>query len=365
LSIGDSCSRFRQNRPRFDHCQPEPIAQLSGRFRRRRSPYRLKDFLMTAPQNSSAAEPKLGACRPRWTTFAMVSVALLALPLVGGCSKEASSQKQEPTAAAPSATDPTVARVNGVEIRESDLAMAEQDIGQNLQNAPPETQREQLIAYVTDIILVSQAADGKKLADDPDFKHHLAFIRNKMLMGLQLREEAKGAVTPEAEQKLYEEAVKPMGAEEEVHARHILVESEDEAKALVEQIKGGADFAALAKEKSKDPGAADGGDLGYFTKDQMVPEFSEVAFKMYPGQLSNPVKTQFGWHIIKVEDKRLRPVPELANIKEQIDAYLVRRAQSEYVAKLRQTAKVERLDRPAAPPGLPPSMMAPGTPAPK
>jgi peptidyl-prolyl cis-trans isomerase C len=315
---------------------------------------------MTAPHLSPATALELGARRPGWTTFAMLSAALLVLPMAAGCSKEASSQKQEPTAAA-SPNDPTVARVNGVDIRESDLAMAEQDIGQNLQNVPPEAQREQLIAYVTDIILVSQAANGKKLSDDPDFQHHLAFIRNKMLMGLQLREEAKGAVTPEAEQKLYEEAVKPMGAEEEVHARHILVESEDEAKAIVEQIKGGADFAALAKEKSKDPGAADGGDLGYFTKDQMVPEFSDVAFKMYPGQLSNPVKTQFGWHIIKVEDKRMRPVPELDAIKEQIDAYLVRRAQSEYVSKLRQTAKVERLDRPA---GAPPSMMAPGAPPP-
>jgi peptidyl-prolyl cis-trans isomerase C len=95
----------------------------------------------------------------------------------------------------------------------------------------------------------------------------------------------------------------------------------------------------------------------------MVPDFSEVAFKMYPGQLSNPVKTQFGWHIIKVEDKRMRPVPELDAVKEQIDTYLVRRAQSEYVAKLRQTAKIERLDAPHPPPmTAPPSMMAPGAP---
>ena len=301
---------------------------------------------MTAPQLATATGPKLGACRPRWTTLATISVALLVLPMMAGCSKEASSQKQEPTAAA-SANDPTVARVNGVDIRESDLAMAEQDIGQNLQNAPPEAQREQLIGYVTDIILVSQAANGKKLADDPDFQHHLAFIRNKMLMGLQLREEAKGAVTQEAEQKLYEEAVKPMGAEEEVHARHILVESEDEAKAILEQIKGGADFAALAKEKSKDPGAADGGDLGYFTKDQMVPEFSEVAFKMYAGQLSNPVKTQFGWHIIKVEDKRTKQPPEFDKVKDQIETFLARKAQTDFIAKLRQTAKIERLDKPA------------------
>jgi peptidyl-prolyl cis-trans isomerase C len=314
---------------------------------------------MTASQRSPA-EPRPGAPRPRWTSFAVLGLALLALPLVTGCSKEAVSQKGDSGSTA-SANDPAVARVNGVEIRESDLAMAEQDIGQNLQNVPPEAQRDQLIAYVTDIILVSQAANTSKLADDPDFQHHLAFLRNKMLMGMQLREQAKGAVTPEAEQKLYEDAVKPMGAEEEVHARHILVESEDEAKAIVEQLKGGADFAELAKQKSKDPGAADGGDLGYFTKDQMVPEFADVAFKMYPGQLSNPVKTQFGWHIIKVEDKRMRPVPELAAIKEQIDSYLVRRAQSEYVGKLRQTAKVEMLDASGKPI---PTGPAPGAPTP-
>src|ERR1700688_2457511 len=319
---------------------------------------------MTAPQFSSAPGPRLGACRPGWPTFGMLLVALLVLPLVAGCSKEASSQKQDPAPAA-SASDPTVARVNGVDIRESDLAMAEQDIGQNLQNAPPETQREQLIAYVTDIILVSQAADAsnKKLSEDPDFKHHLAFIRAKMLMGLQLRDEAKGAVTEEAERKLYEDAVKPMGAEEEVHARHILVESEDEAKAIVDQLKGGADFAALAKEKSKDPGAADGGDLGYFTKDQMVPEFSEVAFKMYPGQLSNPVKTQFGWHIIKVEDKRTKPTPTFDQVKAQLQNYVMHRAQAEMVDGLRKSASIERLDKPAPPPD--PATLNPAAPAKK
>jgi peptidyl-prolyl cis-trans isomerase C len=292
----------------------------------------------------------------------MLTLALFALPIVAGCSKDAAAPAaQEPPA---SANDRVVAKVNGVEIRESDLAMASQDIGQDLQQAPPEVQRDQLVAYVADIILVSQVADSKKLSDDPDFKHHLAFIRNKMLMGLQLQQEAKGAITEEAEQKLYDDAVKSMAGQEEVHARHILVESEDEAKQIVEQLKTGADFAALAKEKSKDPGAADGGDLGYFTKDQMVPEFADVAFKMYPGQLSNPVKTQFGWHVIKLEDKRQKAVPELNVIREQIDNYLMRRAQSEYVAKLRQTAKIERLDRPQTPPGMPPGMGMSFPPAP-
>ena len=104
--------------------------------------------------------------------------------------------------------------------------------------------------------------------------------------------------------KVYDEAIGQMKSEPEVRARHILVETEDEAKAVLAELKKGADFAELAKAKSKDPGSADGGDLGYFTKDQMVPEFSEVAFKLDKGQLSEPVKSQFGWHVIKVEDKR-------------------------------------------------------------
>ena len=213
--------------------------------------------------------------------------------------------------------------------------------------ALPEAKREQLIAYLTDIILVTQAAEKKNLGDNPDFKRRLTFLRNKLLMGFGLQEATKAALTEEALQQTYNEAVKSVGGQEEVRARHILVDNEDEAKAILDQIKGGSDFATLAKEKSKDPGSAEGGDLGYFTKDQMVPQFADVAFKMYPGQLSNPVKTQFGWHIIKVEDKRTKQPPEFEKVKDQIETYLARKAQTEYVAKLRQNAKIERLDKPA------------------
>jgi len=160
-----------------------------------------------------------------------------------------------------------------------------------------------------------------------------------------LQEEAKSAVSDDALHQTYDDAVKSGGSPEEVHARHILVEKEDEAKEIIEQLKNGGDFATLAKEKSKDPGASEGGDLGYFTKDQMVPEFAEVAFKMYPGQLSNPVKTQFGWHIIKVEDKRTKQPPQFETVKGQIEAFLTRKAQTEFIAKLRQSAKIERLDK--------------------
>ncbi len=159
-----------------------------------------------------------------------------------------------------------------------------------------------------------------------------------------LQDVGKAALTDEAMHKVYDEAVKQMANEEEVHARHILVPTEDEAKAIDAELKNGADFATLAKEKSKDPGAAEGGDLGYFTKDQMVPEFAEVAFKLDKGQISDPVKTQFGWHIIKVEDKRIKPTPTFDEVKAQLENYVAHRAQAELVDKLRKTANIERLD---------------------
>jgi peptidyl-prolyl cis-trans isomerase C len=102
----------------------------------------------------------------------------------------------------------------------------------------------------------------------------------------------------------------------------------------------------MAKQKSKDPGAAaEGGDLGYFTKEQMVAEFADVAFKLDKGELSEPVKTQFGWHIIKLEDKRAKPAPEFTEVKDQVKAYVMRKAQAELVGKLRQGATIERMDK--------------------
>ena len=283
------------------------------------------------------------APRQRPIAFATIAALLFVLPAASGCSKNSSSE------APASASDPVIARVNGVDIKQSDLALAEEDVGADMQAASPEAKREHLISYLADIIMVTQAADKKNLADSPDFKRRLAFLRSKLLMGYELQQEAKTALTDEALKQTYDEAVKSMSGQEEVRARHILVEGEDEAKAILEQLKGGADFAKLAKEKSKDPGAAEGGDLGYFTKDQMVPEFADVAFKMYPGQLSNPVKTQFGWHVIKVEDKRIKQPPEFEKVKDQIEAYLARKAQSDFITKLRQSAKVERFDNAAEP----------------
>jgi len=258
--------------------------------------------------------------------------------------------------------DPVVARANGVDIHQSDLTMAEDDIGSGMPQMGPDQKRDYLITYLADVIILSQAADKQQLGNRSNVKQRIEFERHKALMEALLQDTAQAAKTDEALHKVYDEAVKQMPSEQEVRARHILVPTEDEAKEIETQLKNGADFATLAKQKSKDPGAADGGDLGYFTKDQMVPEFADVAFKLDKGQISDPVKTQFGWHIIKVEDKRTKPTPTFDEVKGQLQNYVARRAQAELVANLRKTATIER-DQPASQPD--PSALNPAAPAKK
>ena len=244
------------------------------------------------------------------------------------------------------ADDKVLAKVNGSEIRQSDVALAEEELGPSLSQMDPATKDENVLAFLIDMKIVAKAAEDKKIADGDDFKKRMAFTRNRLLMDSLLASEGKSATTDEAMKKVYEEASKQISGEQEVHARHILVETEDEAKAVKADLDKGADFAELAKKKSKDPGASDGGDLGFFTKEQMVPEFSAAAFALAPGKISDPVKSQFGWHIIKVEEKRNRKAPDFEQVKGQIETYVTRKAQADYVGKLREAAKIERMDKP-------------------
>src|SRR5436190_10964311 len=245
------------------------------------------------------------------------------------------------------ADDKVLAKVNGVEIKESDLALAEEELAPSLAQMDPAAKKDNVLAFLIDLQIVAKAAEDKKVENTDDFKKRLGFTRKRLMMDSLLAAEGKAATTEDAMKKVYEEASKQITGEVEVRARHILVETEDEAKAVVEELKKGADFAEVAKKKSKDPGASDGGDLGFFTKDQMVPEFSAVAFVLEPGKISDPVKSQFGWHVIKVEEKRNRQAPPFEQVKGQIETYVTRKAQADYVAKLREAAKVERTDKPA------------------
>jgi peptidyl-prolyl cis-trans isomerase C len=274
------------------------------------------------------------------------------------CAPLATARAQDAT----SDSNPVVARANGVDIRANDLAFAEGEIGANMPEMTPDKKRDYLITYLADVIVLSQAAEQSKLDQRDDVKRRLDFDHNRVLMEALLQDAGKAALTDDALHQVYDEAVKQMANQEEVHARHILVATEDEAKEIETELKNGADFATLAKQKSKDPGAADGGDLGYFTKDEMVPEFSDAAFKLDKGQISDPVHTQFGWHIIKVEDKRIKPTPTFDQVKSQLQTYVEHRAQAQLVDKLRHTANIERLDQP---PVTDPSVLNPAAPAKK
>jgi len=271
-------------------------------------------------------------------SLALSAASCLALALLAGAPAHADDT-----------SNPVLAKVNGAEIHQSDVTFAEEELAPSLAQMDPATRKENVLAFLIDMKIVAKAAEEKKIAEQPDFKRKLDFARNRLLMDSLLATEGKAALTDDALKKVYEDAAKQIGDEQEVHARHILVETEDEAKAIKAELDKGADFAKLAKEKSKDPGASDGGDLGFFTKDQMVPEFSTAAFALEPGKISDPVKTQFGWHIIKVEEKRNRKPPDFAQVKPQLEQYVARKAQVDYVTKLRETAKVERMDKPAAP----------------
>ncbi|MBF9232742.1 peptidylprolyl isomerase [Microvirga alba] len=269
----------------------------------------------------------------------------VALPFAAGAALAQTSAPTPPAAATAVNPDKVIARVNGTNITEADLAVATADPALQLPNVPEAQKRDMLIGYLIDLKLGAKAAEAAKVGDTPDFARKLAYTRDKTLLDQYLDQEAKKAVTPEAARKLYDETAKSVPAEQEVRARHILVESEEEAKKAAARVKGGEDFAKVAAELSKDPGSkTDGGDLGFFTKDRMVEPFAEAAFKLEPGQISDPVKSQFGWHVIKVEEKRSKPVPSFEEMKDQVDTYLERKAQQDLIGGLRQSAKIERLD---------------------
>jgi peptidyl-prolyl cis-trans isomerase C len=240
-----------------------------------------------------------------------------------------------------------LAKVNGVDITDDDVKIALDDLGAGLPRQLEGKARENYVLdFLIDEQLVVQKAQRDKLGETPDFAKKLAYLRDKALMESLLGKIAKDATTEDAIKKTYDEAAKNQKPETEVRAHHILVPTEDEAKAALKRVKGGEDFGKVADEISKDPGAK-GGDLGWFTKDRMVPEFADAAYKLEPGQISDPVKTQFGWHVIKLDEKRPKVFPPLDQVREQVSRYVAQKAQSDLIVQLRQGAKIERTEPPA------------------
>lgn len=250
-----------------------------------------------------------------------------------------------PLPGAARAEDKVVATVNGQAITDADLAIAESEVGADMGTLPPAQKRMSLLEFLIDNQLFAAAADEKKLGEGPEFQARLDYLKRRALREMYFEKEIKAAVSDADARKAYDDQVKLLKPEEEVQARHILVEKEEVAKELADKIKKGADFVPLAKEFSKDPGSKeDGGNLGYFGRGQMVPQFEEAVFKLQKGQVSEPIKTQFGWHVVKLEDRRTRQPPAFEVVKDRIiQSMLLQKAQADATA-LRANAKVEIVD---------------------
>ena len=239
-----------------------------------------------------------------------------------------------------------LANVDGMEITDEDLNFAMQDLGPTLpKDADEKTRNKYVMDYLVDSKLVARAAEKEKLTETPDYLNRLAYLKQRALMETKMTAVATASATEDGMKKVYDEAASAQKDVMEVHARHILVATEDEAKAALKRVKGGEDFAKVADELSTDKGSK-GGDLGFFTKEKMVPEFSKVAFDTAPGSIADPVKSQFGWHIIKVEEKRAKPFPAYEAVKDQVKRYTIQKAQADLVQSLHKDVKIQRFDEP-------------------
>ncbi len=243
------------------------------------------------------------------------------------------------------AEEKVIATVNGKNIVESDLTLAEAEIGGGLAQLLPSQRRRVLVEYMIENQLFAEAAEAASLASGPDFDRRIAYFRQRALRDIYYEKAVKGSVSDELARSIYADKVKMVKPEEEVQARHILVSSEEKAKELSDKAKAGADFAQLAKENSGDAGSKeDGGMLGYFSKGQMVPQFEQAAFALAKGEVSAPVQSQFGWHVIKVEDKRTKPLPTYEEVKEHLVGSIAQSKAQDVTKDLRGKAQIVYVD---------------------
>lgn len=259
--------------------------------------------------------------------------------------------------------DPIIATVNGVPVRLSELEVAQQSLPPQYRNMPLQAVFPALLDRIVDSKLVVQEGKKSKVTEDPAFKKRMAFVEDQVLQDFWIQREIARRVTAEKLQQRYEERLKSMPTEEEVHARHILVSTEDEAKALIAEIKKGAAFDKLAKDKSTDKASgAEGGDLGWFKKSDMVKEFADAAFDLKKGAMTEtPIKTQFGYHVIQVEDRRKAPPPAYEELAEQLREEMAREAVTAELDLLRSRAKIEKFNIDGSKPE--PVAVKPATPA--
>jgi peptidyl-prolyl cis-trans isomerase C len=249
-----------------------------------------------------------------------------------------------PQSAAP-AGDPVVAVVNGTEIHRSAIEAARQDLPAQYQSYPIDVIYRPLLDRVIDGMLMTDAGRKESLQNDPEVKERLKRAEDQIIRSVYIERALKARLTDAYLQQRYQQYLKDNPPEPEVKVRQILLKTEDEAKAVIKELDGGADFTELAKKHSSGPSADQGGDLGYIKHGDVVPEFADAAFKLKPGEYTKtPVKSQFGWHVIKVDAARTSKPPSFEEAKADITQEASRDLVGDIIKELQAKAKITRFN---------------------
>lgn len=268
---------------------------------------------------------------------------------IGGFPVSSGSEeaKSEDTAQTDKVLDPKkiLAKVGGKDITVADVTAMIQMLPQHMRQLPPEQLLPMALEQAINNEVISAKANSAGLENDPDVKSQLEFAKNQIVRAKFIENEVSKEVNEESLKAEYEQYLKNFPDVEEVHASHILVDDEAAAKDIVEKLGKGESFEDLAKARSKDGSAENGGDLGYFAKNEVVAEFADAAFSTPVGEYTKtPVKSEFGYHIIKVQEKRKRPPAAYEEAKPYIEQELRRKAVEGVIAELRRSAVIERFD---------------------
>ncbi len=338
-----------QGRNRFDHASPNPCnplirgpkVKLRVRLGQALAPGRRHILALFPVQERQPTHPlKMMEYMLRTRNFspALAALGLFLLAATPG------ALAQDAAATDVSGEDTIVAIVNGYKIRTSEVRMAFDDVIGQLPNLPVKLRYPFVVEFLVERHLLAQLATKDGLQDTDDYKRRLAAYQAKALRDTYLTKVISPKVTEAAVRQAYEEESKKLTETERIRARHILVASEKEAQTILQKLKDGGKFEDLAKQFSLDGSKDYGGDLGYFTAPEMVQEFSKAAFALKKGEISQPVKSDFGWHIIRLEDRKMGAAQPFDQVQGAIRQVLVRQEVQATLEGLKDVAKVEILD---------------------
>ncbi len=276
-------------------------------------------------------------------SFARMAALMFSLSLAAPALAQAPTQAPAQAPQTGAATDPVVAKVDGAEIKLSDVEEARTMLPDQYRSLPLPMVFDPLVDALIDMKLSATAARKQGLLETDEVKRSLKQTEDRVLQQALMRREIDKTLTEEKVKARYDELAAGMEGQEQVKARHILVKTKDEADAVVKDLKAGGDFQKLARERSQDPSAGSGGDLGYFSREEMVQPFSEAAFALQPGSYTEtPVETQFGWHVIMVEDKRADAVESFESVRDQLREEMTREVVASAMKDLRAQADIKR-----------------------